>query len=270
MKEDTYLKYYQNNGNYDFNKKLCGKKPKEIANILVKMDEVREKILKYGKLRNEFRELLYRCINCMTSRKKFTVEDEITVREDNIFVYHTSNVARIEDVLGSEYIVSEIKEYVKNDDLKEKLSKVREDFISINSPELGMKDMNKFNTNSYLVEEVDNCPVVIDKHSVLKIIKYKENHFPFEIINVHRYRNKKFNGYNNSNKYNDYEKTYSPKVIFNPTKTDLTILANNYEYFDKIIQNGFEKLDKRIRFYENETSKIEDYFKSEIVSSNLV
>lgn len=271
MSDNKYINYYDNFSEYDINssdEEIKNKSTSKLKEILRDMSSVREKTVEYNKKRIKFRDILFEAINCMTSRKKITINKEITIKEDDIFIYHKQDKARLENVLSSKRILSEIQEFIKDDELTKKLSKTREEFIEMNSPEVGLRKRVQMFPTVYIVEEVNRHPILIESGTsggFLKFRKYRENHYAFQIINKHRYKEnkKKHKNYTNKREYNE-------EITFRPGKNDLAILAEEYEYFQEIIDIADEKLEKRINFYDNQISKIRERFKREIVSSNIL
>lgn len=179
------------------------------------------------KFRRMIKDLLY---DKLTT--PYYIEDEVTIRDDDFYVYNKRQICKLDRVLGYRIVFNDIKSNIEE---PEKFDSLRESFLNFDQESIKMYLQYNSLKTPMIVVEVDRMPFKINNNdNSLRIYKYNEYDKKHQILyDDLEYDTQFYLGRDEAQNKCDYE-LYNRAIIK---------AINEFKLANKKIENSIEKVE---------------------------
>jgi hypothetical protein len=220
--------------------------------LFSKKDKITSLYLELTEKRDELRDNIYEFINKVTKKKRTSIGDSITIRDNTVYIYGKDKIAPISKILMKSGMISP---HIENKDAREKFSYITE-YLRENRQIFDIDNyyMIKDLLDDKVIYDIDDNKIYIDTDD-----KYDDYRMKTKISNNH------FSGLTIKVRSAIKNRSYGLNINIENAKT----INRNYQDVEDILDYVISQLEKSISIVDQLTSDVEDYIAPYLVASKI-
>lgn len=246
------------NSRYFYNKNIGYNKIKDFVNSF---RELIEKSYEHIEKRKQYRSTILKIVSNITSRKRFSIDNCITYREEDFYHYDSREKANLDKIFRNSNIFSSICEYIKEDELEDKFNQIRKNYLKFPNTHIRCDEErlgNNIHYSSFYIKDFKS----------FKLVFHNNQDKGFEL---YQYSGKK--DLKSKFRYDSAILGYHSIVSMNTHNINEGFVYNllsNFEKYQNLVENAIEEYDKSISAYEKEMDNLQNNFKKELIISDIL
>lgn len=223
---------------------------------------IQKKVDIYENVRKDLRSTIVEIINSISSKQRFTIKEaDITVRDGDIYIFNSSDLAHLEDISSTDFFES-LKENLTNDELKEAVNILENGLESVLTDEIGLDYSQNPRQDKY------GIPYIIEKGEKKDIMYFTRDEYSLYVLDS-TYDNEKViecvSSFAYSSKYTKLSLPEENSISVN----ELEEIIENHKMGRSLLGKIAPLLNTKIEEYNELNKKLTKEFKTAIVSSRL-